>query len=99
MRQVRISTYQRRIEVGERACVRSMVVLLKSGHPVRVVFRTIQGSTAICDGGFSRPRACLPTGRRAPKNHMGESRNCITPPDERIKLPRVESFDYVIVGA
>jgi len=30
---------------------------------------------------------------------MGESRNCITPDAERIKLPRVESFDYVIVGA
>jgi choline dehydrogenase len=30
---------------------------------------------------------------------MGESRNCITRPVGRIKLPRVESFDYVIVGA
>jgi choline dehydrogenase len=30
---------------------------------------------------------------------MGESRNCITRPAGRIKLPRVESFDYVIVGA
>ncbi len=30
---------------------------------------------------------------------MGESRNCITRRAGRIKLPRVESFDYVIVGA
>jgi choline dehydrogenase len=30
---------------------------------------------------------------------MGESLNCITHPAGRIKLPRVESFDYVIVGA
>jgi choline dehydrogenase len=34
-----------------------------------------------------------------PKNDMGESRNCITYCVQRIKLPRVESFDYVIVGA
>lgn len=30
---------------------------------------------------------------------MEESRNCITQLGERIKLPGVESFDYVIVGA
>ena len=98
-----MSTYQRRIEVGERACARSMVVLLKSGHPVHVVFRTIHGSTAdmrrrLCPAGChgSRaPRAAC----RAPKNDMGESRNCITRRVGRIKLPRVESFDYVIVGA
>src|SRR5580698_1412812 len=105
MRQVRISTYQRRIEVGERACARSMVVLLKSGHPVRMAFRTIHGSTARCDGHLIRPtvtararraplaaRRLLRAACRAPKNDMGESRNCITRAAGRIKLPRVESF-------
>ena len=78
------------------------MVLLKSGHPVRMAFRTIHGSTAICDGLLSGrpPRSRAPLAAcRAPKNDMGESRNGITRPAGRIKLPRVESFDYVIVGA
>jgi choline dehydrogenase len=73
-----------------------MVVLLKPGHPVRVILRTIHGSPAICDGaGCPRP----PRPLRAPKNDMGESLNCITRIGGSIKLPGVETFDYVIVGA
>jgi choline dehydrogenase len=35
----------------------------------------------------------------APKNDMGESRNGIARAGDRIKLPSVDNFDYVIVGA
>jgi hypothetical protein len=40
-----------------------MVVLLNSGHPVRVIFRTIQGSTAGCDDLFPPPAGPLKAAR------------------------------------
>jgi hypothetical protein len=54
MRQVRISTYHRKIDVGgASARVTSMVVLLKVCDPAGSIFRTIQGSNRLCDGARS----------------------------------------------
>src|SRR5271156_7015892 len=49
--------------------------------------------------GWARPRRPPQRPVPAPKNDMGESRNCITCIGGRIKLPGVETFDYIIVGA
>jgi choline dehydrogenase len=45
------------------------------------------------------PDATAPAAAPVSKNDMGESRNGITPVGDGIKLPLVDRFDYIIVGA
>ena len=40
-----------------------------------------------------------PVGRGFSKNDIGESRNGMARPGDRTKLPPVDSFDYIIIGA